>query len=235
MTELFVQDLRDNNSPSLQVIPRIETYEELLSWVDVSIHSEFGWDVAPNNSLVWKLVGFYIRDGVAEFIPKFQLENGSPAEGIAVVHSWNGAPALPNPDSITPDYNNKTGVVGFSNANGDAGFPYSGGMVYIGNKPYIGAGIIWPLCPQHLSEPKYADAVFGLGWMGGTDHTTINPIFRLVRKQSQPSTGKFSLCLFQDGIDLGLRLTFVEQSTGSGYELVLIDESGQIIGSTKFA
>jgi len=61
-----------------------------------------------------------------------------------------------------------------------------------------------------------------------------NPIFRLVRKQSEPITGKFSLALFQDGIDLGVRLVFVEQSTGSSYELVLIDESGQIIGSTKF-
>ncbi len=173
-----------------------------------------------------------VQYGVASFIPKFLLENGSPADGIAVAHSWNGAPALPNPDSITPDYNNKTGVVGFSNANGDAGFPYSGGMVYSGNKPYSGPGIIWPLCPQHLTEPKYADAAFGLGWLD--IHTTINPVFRLVRKQSEPITGKFSLALFQDGVDLGLRLVFVEQSTGSGYELVLIDESGQIIGSTKF-
>lgn len=230
---IFVQDLRDNNSPSLQVIPRIKTYGELLTWFDISVHSEFGWDVAPNNALVWKLVGFYIRDGVASFIAKFENENGNPAEGIAVVHSWNGAPNLPNPDSITPDYNNKKGVAGLTNASGDAGFPYSGGMVYTGNKPYLGPGIIWPLCPQHLPEPKYADAVFGLGWVGGTDHTTINPIFRLVRKTSGP-TGKFSLALRQNGVDLGIRIAFVESSTGNGWELVLLDEAGQVLGTAQF-
>lgn len=233
---IFVQDLRDNNAPSLQILPRIKTYEELQSWVDVSIHSKFDWDIIPNNSLVWKLVGFYIRDGVASFIAKFENEDGSPAEDIAVVHSWDGAPVLPSGVVVTPDYSgDRKGVAGLSNGNGDVGFPYSGGMVYTGNKPYSGPGIIWPLCPQHLPEPKYADAAFGLGWVGGTDHTTINPIFRLVRKSSGPiPVGKFSLALYQNGIDLGVRLAFVENLISNGWELVLLNEAGQVLGTAQF-
>lgn len=230
MSDIFVLDLRANDSPSLNILPRIETYEELLTWANLSIHSEFGWDSAPNNSLVWKLVGFYIRDGIASFIAKCQNEDKTPAKDIGVVHSWPDAPVLPT--TPTPNYDNN-GVIGFTNADGDIGFPYSGGMVYTGNKPYNGPGIIWPLCPQHLPEPKYADAVFGLGWFGGTDHTTINPIFRLVRKSPSPTTG-FSLALFQNGVDLGLRLVFVPQPIGTGYELVLMNETGQVLGSTKF-
>lgn len=230
MSDIFVQDLRPNDAPSLNNLPRIETYEELQTWLNISVHSEFGWDVAPNGSLVWKLIGFYIQDGIASFIVNCQNESGSPVKDIGVVHSWPDAPNLPT--TPTPNYGNE-GIVGFTNIKGEAGFPYSGGMVYTGNKPYSGPGIIWPLCPQHLPEPKYADAVFGLGWVGGTDHTTINPVFRLVRKSTTP-TGKFSLALFQDGVDLGIRLVFVEQHTGSGYELVLLNESGQILGSTQF-
>lgn len=231
---IFVEDLRANDSPSLQVLPRIETYEKLLTWFNITIESQYGWDVAPNNALVWKLVGFYIRDGVASFIAKFQKEDGSPASDIAVVHSWPGAPVIPSGVVVTPDYSGgRKGVTGLSNGNGDVGFPYSAGMVYTGAKPYSGPGIIWPLYPQHLPEPKFSDAAFGLGWVGGTDHTTINPIFRLVRKSSGP-VGKFSLALYQNGIDLGVKIAFVESSIGNGWELVLLDESGQVLGTAQF-
>lgn len=220
--EPVVTDLRPDGAASLANVPRLSTFTELLSWFNITVNRDQGWDAAPADALVWKVVGFYIRDGVASFIPKFQLENGNPADGIAVVHSWPGAPALPNPDSITPDYSGKKGVVGYTNGSGDAGFPYSGGMVYSGAKPYSGSGVIWPLCPQHLSEPKYADAVFGLGWVGGTDHTTVNPIFKLVRKTGggTPTTGEYSIVLEIDGQPVG-KLVFSNDITTGNQKMVL--------------
>lgn len=230
---MIVQDLRANDDPSLSVIPRISTFEELTTWVKVSVDETYGWAAAPPNALVWQCIGFYIRSGAATFIPKFQQENGSPAKDILVVHSWPGAPNLHADLEVTPDYSNRTGVAGFTNASGDAGFPYSGGMVYSGSKPFNGPGIVWPLCPTHLTEPKYADCAKGLGWFGGTDHTTVNPIFKLVRKGNNPSVG-FSVGLFQNGIDLGVRIAFVNQPGTNGWELVLFDDKGQILGSSKF-
>lgn len=230
----FVQDLRANDSPSLNVIPRLSNYADLTTWVQVNVDQSQGWNAAQQGDLVWKCVGFYIRDGIASFIAKFQNENGSPADQIVVTHYWPGAPVIPKDVAVTPDYSGRLGVVGFSNGNGDAGFPYSGGMVYTGGQPFTGVGKIWPLCPTHLAEPKFSDCAEGLGWFGGTDHTTVNPIFRLTRKAGIIGTG-FTLALHQDGVDLGVRIAFVSQSTGAGWELILLDNKGQILGSSRFA
>lgn len=180
---LFVQDMRADNDPSLNLVPRMVVYPDLQAVSNTRVSSGYGWAAAPDGALVWRLVGFYIRSGAAAFIPKFLLENGQPANNILVVHSWEGAPALPNDAVITPDYMGKRGVAGFTNTNGDIGFGYSGGMAYVGKQ---GPGVVWPVCPTHLPEPKFADAAFGLGWFGGTDHTTVNPVFQLVRKGSAP-------------------------------------------------
>ena len=236
--EPFVQDLRGSNDGGLSIVPRLNTWDDLTSWANITIDRSKGWDAAPNGALVWRCIGIYLRSGAATFIPKFQLENGSPAGDILVVHFWPGSPSLPNPGSILPDYTGGRGVAGFTNANGDIGCGYSGEMVYTGARPFQGVGVIWPLCPTHLPEPKFADCVKGLGWFGGTDHTTPAPIFRLVRKASSPvpiPTGtKFTLALHQDGVDLGVRLALVGQPTGAGWELVLLDDGGQVVGSSRF-
>lgn len=229
---MIVIDERPSGVPSLSVLPRMTSYEQLKTWVNVEPQSIHGWDIAPVGELVWKLIGFYIQDGPATFVGRFLESDGGGSEGVAVVHSWNGAPSIENP--LTPDYDEGTGVVGLTDNTGEVDFPYSGGMVYTGARPWTGLGKMWPLCPQHLSEPKFADAVFGLGWVGGTDHTTINPIFQLVRKSSPPTPGKFSLALFQDGVDLGVRLVFTENSSGQGYELVLYDDNNQRLGKVRF-
>ncbi len=234
--EPFVQDLRPTDDPGLSIVPRLNTWSELKSWVAISIDGSKGWDVAPNGSLVWKCIGFIIRSGPAEFRPKFLTEGGSPAPDILVVHSWPGAPTLPNP--LFPDYSGGHGVAGFTNASGDIGFGYSGGMVYTGAKPFQGIGIIWPLCPTHLPEPKFADCAKGLGWFGGTPHTTPSPVYQLVRKAAStipiPAGTQFTLALHQSGVDLGVRIAFVNQPTGAGWELVLLDQDGNVLGSSIF-
>lgn len=232
----YVQDLRDANDGGLSIVPRLNTFADLVSWVNVIVDASKGWNAAPNGALVWRCVGFYIRSGAAVFIPKFINENGTPASDVAVAHSWPGAPSFPANASVTPSYA-PVGVIGLTNANGDIGFGYSGGMVYTGSKPFTGPGLIWPLCPTHLPEPKFADCAAGLGWFGGTDHTTVNPVFQLVRKASTPVPpigSALSLALFQNGVDIGVRIAFVGQITGSGWEMVLLDENNQILGSSRF-
>ena len=179
----FVEDMRGVDDASLQLVPRIASFEELGVLCNADVDRSKGWDAAPAGALVWRCVGFYLRTGAAAFIPRFNNQSGSPEANVAVVHAWPGAPALPREAVVLPDYSGRTGVVGLTNANGDVGFGYSGGMVYQSEQ---GVGVIWPLCPSHLPEPKYADCAMGLGWFGGTDHLTVNPVFQLVRKGGEP-------------------------------------------------
>ena len=173
----FVNDLRTDSDPSLQVVPRIRSLAELNVWCDAGIDRSKGWD-ATASGLVWRCIGFNLQTGPAVFTALFNDVNGNPVADTLVVHSWSGAPALNNV-AMLPDYSGQKGVAGFTNSNGNVWFGYSGGMVYVNGQD---VGIIWPLCPTHLAEPKYADCAKGLGWFGGTDHLTVNPVFQLVRK-----------------------------------------------------
>jgi len=183
----FVNDLRASNDTSLSLVPRVNSLDQLNVWCNARVDATQGWDIAPAGSLVWRCVGFYLRTGAAVFIPKFNDQGGFSADGVLVVHSWPGASVLAGEVAVTPDYTGRHGVAGLTNGNGDVGFGYSGGMVYTDKQ---GVGVIWPLCPTHLPEPKFADCAKGLGWFGGTDHLTVNPVFQLVRKGSaEPGPG----------------------------------------------
>lgn len=238
-----VLDLRTNEDPSMSVIPRIEDYEELQTWCDARVDESQGWAAAGDGDLVWKLTAFYLRTGIASFIAKFLDANENPVSGIAVVHSWPGAPGLPGGD-IVPNYSGGTGVVGFTNASGDAGFPYSHGMLYSGTKPFSGIGLVWPLVPTHLPEPKYADCAKGLGWFGGTDHLTVNPVFQLMRKSDDPGPGPGPIeppvpgdsfiRVWHGGVEAG-RISIVEGTVPSGADALQIYVDNQYRGEVGYA
>lgn len=238
-----VRDLRADNDPSLQAVPRITSYEQLREWMGVEVRRDFGWNVAPTGALVYKLVRIELRTGAATYIPKVLKANGTPYEGVRVARTWNGAPTAANGEQLVPDYpgllgyGTNKGVAGWTNASGDSGFPYSGGSGYPA-KGAKGPDAIFPLIPAPPNQPQYADCLDGLGWYLGTDHLTPNGVWQLVTKTGTPvppPTGsKFSLALYQDGVDLGVRIAFVEQPAGSGWALVLLDETGQTLGSSRF-
>jgi hypothetical protein len=174
--DIFVQDLRANNDASLGPVPRIETYEELVSIFHLTVDRSLGWDITPAGELCYKLVGFYLRTGVASYITKVRSASGSPLPNILVFRNWPGAGQFSTP-ARPPYFPN--GVGGFTNAEGDAGSPYGGDSAFGDNG---GPDNIWPAIDPPGLPVQYADCAKKLGWHGATDHLTPNPIFQIVRK-----------------------------------------------------
>lgn len=190
---IYVNDLRDNNDASLSVIPRLKAWEGVQSYFGVSRLEMFGWEVTPNGQKCWRLVGVHIRTGAAAYIPCVLDERGytywhKPTEtGALVVRTWPGCPEIKTSDPIRPDYNTVLdgyaehhAVAGFTNENGDIGFPYEHGSI---GGPDGGPDVIWVHAVPTGYEPQYSDCITGLGWIGGTDHLTVNPVFKLMTKE----------------------------------------------------
>lgn len=207
--EILVDDLRPADDPSLQVVPRLETFSELQQWFGVVPRYDFGWGVAPVGQPVLKLVKIELRSGLAVYLPKVLKADGTPWNGASVARSWPGAPPVALNTWFTPDYSTvvghgyKVGVVGQTNTAGECGFPYSkeSGLPSQGGK---GPDALWPLIPADGTPPQYADALDGCGWYFGTNHLTPSPVFQVATK------------------------TEIE-STRRAY-LLDIDESGQVVG-----
>lgn len=287
-----VKDLRADNDGSLQVVPRIETLEQLNQYCDARVDESQGWAAAPDGALVWKLIRFELRTGVSAFIAEFHNENGSKVgeNDVLVVHSWPGANPLPHPENIVPDYSGKTGVAGFTNGDGNIGFGFGHGMIYgsaeilqalrmmslMGKKKIElmtlatkaietihitdlddvaldtlsldwtelvtasqlkGVGVIWPLVPLHLPEPKYADCAKGLGWFGGTDHLAVHPHFQLVRKTggtTPPVPGGSIVLVWRAGAEAG-RIQITEGLEPTGGDALQFYINGQYKGEVGYA
>lgn len=202
---IFVDDLRGPDDPSLGPVPRITTLEQLVSVFHVGIATRFGGGEASPGDKYFRLVGFYIRSGVAAFIPKVLDENGNALATILVFAHWPGAPKLviPGGGPPRPDYTGDgLGVGGFTNADGDIGFGYSGGAV-IGDNG--GVYTIWPAADPPGQPRQHADAALRLGWHGATDHLTPNPIWQVVTKSGAtpppPTSGDSYVSVVINGIE----------------------------------
>lgn len=204
VTDIFVDDLRTNDDPSLELVPRITTFNQLKQVFKLDIDYSLGRDSAQPGELYWAITGFYLRTGAAAFIPKVLGENGQPLPppGTFVFAHWPGAPQFDNP--MPPYHQNAVG--GFTNDQGDIGFGYSGGAVVGGNG---GVYDIWVSADPPQGTRFYSDMAVRLGWFGGTDHLTANPIFQAIRKQGD-----------------------VPQPTGQA-ELRVFDSSGSFVGKVK--
>jgi len=165
---------------------RFTSFDQLQVY-GVMIDSSKGYDLAPDGALVWACVGFFVRPGIAAIMVRTEDINKNPVSGIRVIHTWpNTDPEHPVPlmspdDIIKPDFtynNNHRGVAEFTNASGDWGIPIQDYIPADGSKFRE-----WVMLPTHTDEPAYADMVQGCGMWGGTSHTAVSPIFRLVRKQ----------------------------------------------------
>lgn len=221
---IFVDDLRDDNDDSLNLVPRITTFEQLKDVFKLDIDYSLGRDSTPSDELYWSIIGFYLRTGTAAFIPKVLAQNGQPvpAPGAFVFAHWPGAPQFS--DTPNPFYHSNA-VGGFTNVNGDIGFGYSGGAV-----TGAGGGVydIWVSAdPPVIGTRFYSDAAIRLGWWGGTDHLTPNPIFQAVRKDgAQPPIDDSRLVVYdKQGNEVG----FVTLVTGSdGGRIALVTDGQEI-------
>lgn len=176
MTDIFVNDVRANDDASLDLVPRIETFEELKTVFGLEIDTSKGESRANNGQRYWGIVGFEVRTGIAAYLTQVKEADGSPADQILVMKHWPGAANLP--DSFDPRYfPNAEG--GFTDANGVQGSPYAGGSVTGGNG---GPDYIWLSSDPPGGARIGSDMAARLGWIGGTDHLTANPIFKDVLK-----------------------------------------------------
>ena len=173
MSDIFVNDVRPPGDASLDLIPRIETFEELKQRFGLDVDTSLGGDRrVQDGQRYWKIVGFEVRTGIAAYLTQVKESDGSPADNIVVFKHWPGAPDLP--DGIDPEYfSNAEG--GLTDSNGIQGSPYGGGSVTGSNG---GPDYIW-LSSDPLGGSRFgSDMAARLGWIGGTDHLTANPIFQ---------------------------------------------------------
>lgn len=208
---IFVDDLRDDNDDSLNLVPRITTFEQLKDIFKLDIDYSLGRDSTPPDEFYWAVIGFYLRTGTAAFIPKVLAQNGQPVPppGAFVFAHWPSALEFAG-DTPNPLYHSNA-VGGFTNSNGDIGFGYSGGAV-----TGAGGGVydIWVSADPPFGTRFYSDAAIRLGWWGGTDHLTPNPIFQAIRKPgAQPPIGDSRLVVYDPQ---GLEVGYFSLITGEG-------------------
>ena len=178
---IFVNDVRANDD-SLNLIPRIETYEELKTVFGLTIDTSQGEQRATVGQRYWALVGFEVRTGIAAYLSQVQNKDGTPAKDILVFRHWPDAPQLPA--TVDPDYF-QNAVAGFTDSNGIQGSPYEAGSVTGENG---GPDYIWLSWIPPGGLRSGSDMASRLGWIGGTDHLTANPIFRVVIKGDGSTT-----------------------------------------------
>jgi hypothetical protein len=219
IADIFVDDLRDDDDDSLDLVPRISTFAQLKETFKLDIDFSLGRYSASPGDFYWAIIGFYLRTGVAAFIPKVLAENGQPVPppGALVFAHWPGAPPLHEPP--IPFYHGNA-VAGFTNDSGDVGFGYSGGAVVGGDGgPYA----IWVSADPPGGTRFYSDAAIRLGWWGGTDHLTPNPIFQAIKKPGDPPpiVGNSRLVVYdKQGNEVGYTPLVTGQGNGGRIALV---------------
>lgn len=225
--EIFVNDVRTNEDASLNIVPRISSYEELQQYFGVEVERQFGWDVTPQGQACWKIVGFEVRTGVAAYIPQIKKEDGSPYPEILTIRWW---PDVDKYDqTVKPHYRlaeNPKWDGGFTDANGTIGMAYGGGSI---GGPDGGPDVIWVSASPPGQQPQYSDAVSGLGWIGGTDHLNPNPIFQYTVKGSTPTpTGQIYLVNIQNGIITGY-IPWIPGSPSQSGQYIGLWQDGQVV------
>jgi len=226
----FVDDQRTNEQIT-DNLPRLYTWDDLQQYFKCDIRRDMGWDITPEGKACWFLEGFYIRSGAATYITKVQKENGQPFPDILVYRHWPDAPELPHVPH--PNYH-PNAVAGFTNGSGDAGSPYGGGSVVGGDG---GPDDIWVSSSPPPQEPQRSDMAIKLGWFGGTDHVTPNPIFRYVTKQNGqpvPTLGDARIEIIINGERMGYMPIFTgtKPPDWNAYQQV-IDDDGNTLGFMK--
>ncbi len=180
MSDIFVNDVRVSDDASLELVPRIETFEGLQQAFGLEVNISQGKAKANDGERYWQLVGFEVRTGIAAYLPQVKTMSNDPAPNIIVFRHWPDAPPFASP--VDPGYFSN-GVGDFTNQDGIMSFGYGGGSV---TDEDGGPDYIWPSADPLGGDRIASDMASKLGWIGGTDHLTANPIFQDVMKGSEP-------------------------------------------------
>lgn len=207
MNDIYVNDVRSEDDQSLNLVPRITNFEQLKEYFGLDIDRSQGENKTQHGQRYWKLVGFEVRTGVAAFLTQVKAANGSPAGDILIFNHWPSAPGLSS--SANPPYF-PNATAGFTDVSGVQGAPYGGGAVTGADG---GVYYIWPSADPPGGNRVASDMATKLGWIGGTDHLTANPIFQDTLKEAPLPSGNAKLVVFdQYGNEVG----YTELHTGPG-------------------
>lgn len=223
MTDIFVNDVRANDNASLSLIPRIATFEELKQWFGLDVDTSKGEERAANGQRYWRIVGFEVRTGIAAFMPQVKRLSGDPAPDILVFRHFPGSVGFPA--SIDPEYFT-SGEAGFTDSNGVKGIPYGDGNVTGENG---GVDHIWLSSDPPGGKRIGSDMASRLGWIGGTDHLTANPIFRDTLKGDTtiPPAGDSRLVVYdKQGIEVGY--TALISGGGTSGRIALVTDGQEL-------
>ncbi len=210
MSQIKVTDTRPDGDPSLGVVPRINDFETLQSIFRIQVDRSLGWDEAPLGQACWKVVGFELRAGPAEYKLKVLKEDGRPFLGIVVYRHRPGASQLPG--TVRPPYFNQ-GDGMFTNDFGEAVFGQASVAGSMG-----GADTIWVSASPPGQEPQFSDAVRNLGRHNATG-LVPNPIFQYVVQDGADlvsDDGDYTLSIVAGGQEVG-QLVFSQAATGNDY------------------
>jgi hypothetical protein len=210
MSQITVTDTRPDGDPSLGVVPRLSDFETLQSIFHLAVDRSLGWDEAPLGQACWKLAGFELRAGPAEYKLRVLKADGQPFPNIVAYRHRPGAPQLPG--TVRPPYFNH-GQGQFTNQVGEVVF----GEASVAG-PNGGSDTIWVSASPPGMEPQFSDAVNNLGRHSVTG-LVPNPIFQYAVQDGAdlPQADEhYSLAIMAGGQEVG-RLVFGQVATTDHY------------------
>src|SRR3972149_9418034 len=118
--QIYVNDLRLDGDSTFSLVPRCTTFEDINRYFFTTIDRQYGWDLAPNGELVFKLVGFSIRTGPS-FFNKVMKPDATPLPGVLMNAYYPNFQADPSWEPLPRyearafgDFTNSEGVWGLA-------------------------------------------------------------------------------------------------------------------------
>lgn len=188
--------VNDKRSAGSEFLPKNPTYEQARDYFGFRHVQTRGWDVTQVGEACWKMIGITIYEGIVVYRPLILDLEGDPLGDIAVFRHYPGAPQFPV--VIHPEYYT-SGNYGMTGTSGDKHGVVEFDSHIIGSEG--GPDSIWASSSPNGLPPQHADMIEGLGWMGGTNHVAVSPIFQWVVKSNvPPQPGKYRLVDMKDGV-----------------------------------
>lgn len=185
----------DERSAGSEFLKKNPTYEEARNYFGFRHVQTRGWDVTEVGEACWKMIGITIYEGIVVYRPFILNATGGPMGDIVVFRHYPGAPQFPI--VINPEYYT-SGNYGITETSGDKFGVVEFDSHIIGTEG--GPDSIWVSASPNNLPPQHSDMIEGLGWMGGTNHVAVSPIFQWVVKENvPPGPGQFRLADIVDG------------------------------------
>ncbi len=206
MSEYFVEDARPTNDPSLADVPRLQTFNDIVTrFAPLEIDQRYGWQATPAGQTCWKVVGFHVTRSEAILRPKVLDQKGQYLPDKLIHWRYPGAPAQLAAGGQPPYF-----AEGFSAKTKQEQI----GAEFVLNEDHRvkpgegGPDSIW--VASEAAGPQFSDAVHKLG-VRLPHNLVVSPIFQYTVKggtQAEPpppppQTHEYHLAVVVSGVEVG--------------------------------